>query len=175
MKNKAFTMVEMLVALIVALIMILVMGVISSTSLSSNRKQRVGLDTYSDIHYGFKLMENKIRSAASDITNNSSPGGGWRGSRLEMDNVYFGVYRDSSSKTRSLVYVSDATSFNCSTATPSNCETILKIDDPTNDDNLLLFKPPTPIIIGNAVTVQISGKKENFSFNLSETIKKRSK
>ena len=170
MNKKAFTMVEMLVSLIVAVILILAIGVISSIALSSNRKQRVNLDTYSDIHYGFKLMENKIRSAVSAIST-STPGGDWRGARLEMDGVGFGVYRDPTSQLSSFVYVSNLTSHNCSTTAPSNCDLILKIPDPTNDPNVLSF---TPTIVGNAITVKIFGINEKYPFNLAMKILKRS-
>ena len=159
MNDKAFTMVEMLVALIIALILILAMGVISSTGLSSNRKQRVALDTYSDIHYGFKLMENKIRSATSTVS--------WASNQLTMSNVdnsgvtYTSIFKvQANGANKDLVYLSDYV---------NNALDKSEVIYAGTDASLVM----TVNVVGSKITVHLSGTKEKFKFNLADTITRR--
>src|SRR5690349_13746798 len=66
MKNiKGLSIIELLVSLVVSSIIILMVGVLSSIANRSFNKLNKEQSIYSDISHGFRLLQYKVRNAAS--------------------------------------------------------------------------------------------------------------
>jgi len=169
--KKGFSLVELLVSLVVASILILMVGVLSSIGNKEYSKVMNTESIYNDISYGFKLMENQVRSSTSMTIQTNPTNPPWESSRLLVKHKKivgavatfvqgaFGLYQASGSTTKALVYVPD-------TSIPNTFETILSISS-TETLNLTL----TPN--GNSVTVKLDGVKNNIPFAIANVILRR--
>ena len=160
MKNKnAFTLVELLVSLIIAAIVVLTIGVLSSISNSSFNKINNKQQVYNDISYGLKLMQSKVR--ASSTLSITVASGSWVSQRVSVSTGNFGIYRNTTYNPARREF-----SFDNGTAR----EIILSVDDPNNSSAALDL---TATQNTNAVTVTISGLKNNIPFNVQTTATRR--
>ena len=181
--NKAFSLTEMLVSMIIAAVMILTIGVISSISTSTYSSLSKEAQVYKDIAYGFKLMQNRMRSVQNYTIIPPAARPTWASSNppwinlITLDNaagadMAFALYRTTSGTAkRMFVYVPDTeATINCINRT--NCEVIFEVLDPNNSSaNLDL----TLSSGSNAVTAQISRTNADNPFDMTTTILKRAK
>ncbi len=156
--QRGFTLVELLSGLVIGLIVILTLGIISTISQRSYQKILRESNLYSDVAYGFKMMQNRVRTASS--TSISTPGGVWQGDRLNISGQAFGICQADASATQNFVYMSTADA-NC-----TNPEVILSV---ASTDTLGL----TFATAGTSITARISGSKSNMPFDMSTTIDRR--
>ena len=153
--NNGFSLVELLVSIIIASILVLTVGVLSSVANSSFNRLNSEQQIYNDLSYGFKLLQYKVRGSSSIATGNrASP---WiSGKHFLIDGGAFGLYQSSSTET-DLVY-----------------------DNGTQIEKILLVPQPGSVnlsfpvaITSQAVTVRVSGAKNNVSFDMQTTIARR--
>ena len=175
MKNKkAFSLIELQVSLTIAAIMVLIVGVIASLSQNSYNKSNKEAQLYNDISYGFKSMQNKVRSSPSMSA--ICPSGSWISNKVNVSSGSFGIFRDTSKtpatrdfsfdngvKREVILSVPDAdnSSLNLDLATPVNCDT----------GAALLTCGTSPVTY---IAVRISGNKDNLPFSMCTTILRRS-
>ena len=160
MKNKnGFSLIELLVSIIVASILVLMIGVLSSIANSSFNKVNNEQQIYNDISYGFQLIQNQVRiSPTLSIT---AASGSWVSPRVSVSAGSFGIYRNTtySPATREFSYDNGTTR-----------EAILSVPDPNNSSAVLDL---TAALSTNAITVTITGTKNNIPFNMQTTVTKR--
>jgi prepilin-type N-terminal cleavage/methylation domain-containing protein len=165
MKNiknkKAFSMVEMLVSIIVASILILAIGAISGVSTNVYSGLMREAQIYNDVTYGFKLMQNKVRSAQGISIKNQT--GSWAGQYLEVGEQGFGLYTNTNS--RDFVYIEKLTNL-------AKREVILSVPNPSPNLSISFTPTTTPT---QSFKVTVSGTKNNIPFTLSTTILRRAK
>ena len=160
MKNRnGFSLVELLISLIIASILVLMVGVLSSIANSSFNKISSEQQTYNDISYGFKLLQNRVR--ASSTLSIAAASGSWVSQRVSVSAGSFGIYRNTTSNpaTREFSYDDGTTR-----------EVILSVPDPNNSSTVLDL---TATQNTNAVTVTITGTKNKIPFNIQSTVTRR--
>ena len=162
MKNKnGFSLVELLISIVIASILILTVGVLSSIANSSfNKINNVQL-IYNDISYGFKLLQNKVRT--SPTISVTAVSGSWVSPRVTVDAGNFGIYRNTTNNppTREFSYDNGITR-----------EVILSVSDPNNSSTILDLTATLSATL-KATTVTITGIKNNIPFDIQTTIWKR--
>ena len=160
MRNeKGFSLVELLVSIIVAAILILTTGVLSSIANRSYYKFNSEQQIYNDISYGFKLMQNKVRSAASMSKITTKPNPPWvNGEQLVIGTAAFGLYQAAGGTKRDFAYSANGT---------AETEAIFSVPDA----NLTLT---IDSISAKSVTITLSGKKDTIPFTIKNTIMRRS-
>ncbi len=165
--KKGFSLIELQVTIIIAAILILIIGVISDASLGSYNKIKKEGEVFSDIYYGFKLLQNRVH-AANNVTSGtlSSPWITTNNVKIIINNTErYGLYQPAGTTTIELVRFASA----AAELTPSSRETILSI--PIN----ATWANPTLALTqsGNSYTITLTGTKDNVPFNLSSTSTKR--
>ena len=160
MKNKnGFTLTELLVSIIIASVLILTVGVLSSIANSSYNKINNTQQIYNDISYGFKLIQNQVHvSSTLSIT---AVSGSWVSPRVSVGAGNFGIYRNTT-------YTPATREFSYDNGTTR--EAILSVPDPNNSSSVLDL---TATQSTNAITVTITGTKNNIPFNMQTTVMKR--
>ena len=161
--SSGVTLAEMLVALIIVAVLALTVGVISKISVGTSKKYSGEIEIYSDLSYGFKLMQKHVREMG--IANDpDAPGAPWIGPRLLIDNNVgidsaFGLYQNTATNTVDFVFLPDLSD-------PMVREVLFSASDTT---------PPTLNITrtGNSYIVRILGVKNSVPFDMSTTIKQR--
>ncbi len=161
MRNKnGFSLVELLVSIVVASVLILTIGVLSSIANGSYNKINSEQQIYNDLSYGFKLMQNKVR--ASSTVSITAASGSWVSPRVSVSDGNFGIFRNTTSlATREFSYDNGTTR-----------EVILSVPDP-NNSSAILDLTAVQTATSNAVTVTITGTKNNMPFNMQTTVTKR--
>lgn len=154
-KRNAFTLIEMLVSLVVAAILILGVAAITNIGSSSYIKQRNEENIYNDLSYGFKLIQNRVHSAAGMGLVSAS--GSWIGDRLIVGNEVFGLYQ--TANTKDFVHLPDKADENIR-------EIILSVPN-TDTINLTLTQN------GKEIIVRVDGKRAKTSFDMSITVSMR--
>ena len=166
MRNKnGFSLTELLVSIVVASILILTIGVLSSIANGSFNKISSEQQTYNDISYGFKLMQNRVRIASSMSKTTTKPNPPWVNSEeLVVDNVAFGLYQASGGTKRDFVYLADKND-------ETNRETIFTVPDANLSWTLTCN--PSSCSSPKSITLILTGKKDNIPFDMETTVMKR--
>ena len=158
MRKKGYTYTELLMSLAISSFVVLSIGAASNIGRRSYEKTIEETRVYTDISYGFKLMQNRIHRAKSLSTQAAS--GSWVSSRLIIDDRAFGLYQATGSPMIDFVYLADKDDENTR-------EVILSVS--TNAS--VNF---TVTINGKAATVRLYGQKKNIPFDVSTTVVRRS-
>jgi prepilin-type N-terminal cleavage/methylation domain-containing protein len=157
--QRGLTLVEMLVTLVIAAIMMLSIGVLSGMSNRSYARQREEAAVYTDVSYGFKLLQNRVHEGGSLQVLSQS--GQWQGNRLMISShQVFGIYQASGSTTKEFVYLPDSTNEN-------NREIILSVPAPGSLN-------VNVSVTGGAVNLQVYGTKGKTPFDFSTVVVRRS-
>jgi type II secretory pathway component PulJ len=160
MKNHCgYTYIEVLISIVISSFVVLTISTVSSISQRSYDKTMREAGIFSEISYGFKLMQNRVRSGKS-LTKQSASGQ-WVSEQLIISNKEaFGLYRPTGSATIDLVYLKDKSQTN-------SREVILSV--PTSDS--VSFNVT---INGNSATVRVNGIKKSSAFDMSTVMVRRS-
>ena len=161
--SSGASLVELLVAIIITSVLALSVGVISMISIRSSAKYKSEMEIFSDIAYGFKLMQKHVRGM--EIAREPvAPSGSWASDRLYIDNKtghdsIFGLYQNALTNSVDFVFVPDQSD-----------ETVREV----------ILSVPNPAMIsltlarsGNKYQVQIKGEKDKVPFDLSTVILQR--
>ena len=155
--ENGFSLVELLVSMLCASVLILAVGVLSSMANSSFNKLSSKQQIYNDISYGFKLLQFKVRNSNSIVPGNKLPP--WIANQhflIDNGNGVFGLYQTNAAVT-DLVYDDGV-----------HKETIFSVPQPGTVS--LSF----PVAMTNqAVTISLSGTKDNIPFDMETTIYRR--
>ena len=164
MKNikdkRAFSLTEMLVSIVVAAILVLTIGVISSISTGTYAGLTKEAQVYNDISYGFKLMQNKVRSSNNQIIISpvSSP---WVSQQLNVGANKFGIYQNGSMNEFSYF---DGVKREVIFAVPSN--QVFNLTFP-------LFSTDSATVRVDGEILRVDGEKDKIKFDMSTTILRR--
>jgi hypothetical protein len=158
MRKKGYTYTEMLISLAISSFVVLSIGAASNIGRRSYGKVVEETKVYTDISYGFKLMQNRIRQAKNLSTQAAS--GVWVSNKLIVNDGAFGLYRAAGSLTIDFVYLADKDNENVR-------EVIFSVAASASVNF-------TVNISGKAVTIRLYGEKKNIPFDVSTTVVRRS-
>jgi len=159
MRNRhGYTYVEMLVSIIISSFIVLTVAAVSGVSQRSYHKVMTEAGVYSDITYGYKLLQSRVRGAKS--LSIQAAGGQWCSAHLMINGQQaFGLYQPSAGANIEFVYMKDVSD-------PSAREVIFHLaSDETMNLNITLS--------GKSVTFQLSGQKSKVPFNIATTVARR--
>lgn len=156
--NTGYTYVELLIGLLVSSFVMLTIGAVWGLGKRSYDAVQNEMAIYSDVSYGFKLIQNRVRQAKS--IKKESAAGNWVDEKLLVnDLIVFGLYRPSGSATTDFVCVKDK-------ANETSREVLFSV--PVNKPLDL-----TVTISGSSVSVSLQGEKQNIPFTLQTTVLRR--
>jgi type II secretory pathway component PulJ len=156
--NSGYTYIELLTSLVISAFVVLSITAVSSISQRSYDKTMKEASVFAEVTYGFKLMQNRVRSAESSIEQSAS--GQWMSEQLVLNNKEaFGLYRAAGSSTTDFVYLEDKSQTN-------NREVILSVPN----SNSISFNVT---LSGKAVTIRVNGNKGKIPFDLSTVVVRR--
>ncbi len=158
-KKKGFTYTELLISIVLSSFVVLSIGAASTIGRRSYEKVVEETKIYSDIAYGFKLLQNRIRQADSLTTQPAA--GAWVSATLIVNNRWvFGLYRAEGSPTIDFVYLND-----------KNDETAREVIFSVAETSPVSF---TATVSSKAATVRLNGEKKKIRFDISTTVIRRS-
>jgi prepilin-type N-terminal cleavage/methylation domain-containing protein len=165
MKNKkGFTLIELLVSLLISSILILMIGVLSSTANRSFSKANDQQGVYSDLSFGFKLLQTKVRSASTLAAGNKPAP--WVSGEHFLINT-------------SGVFGLCEFNFNTNQCQAGGSDRALVYSDSASQQVILRIPPPDSITVSfpslsaTAVTIMISGTKDDVPFSIQSTAARR--
>ena len=157
--QRGFSFVELQVAMVVAAVFMIVIGTVSGIGHRSYNKVREKSQIYSDLGYALKLIRNRVRNAETSLSIDYSPGDSrWVDKQvLVVDGGGFGIFKDSGSAEKHLVFVPDLDDL-------STREVIFTIQDDGVDQYNIGFRK-----INNSIEVTGNkGIKGNIKFELPD-------
>ncbi|KPK96718.1 MAG: hypothetical protein AMJ95_12665 [Omnitrophica WOR_2 bacterium SM23_72] len=153
-KNRAFTIVEMMVTLIISVISLFAILSIFDIGQNSYNKLKNESQVQADAFFAFELIKNFVRRTYGSITIENWSNPPWKSQVLVIENNAFGLYQSASNHPMRFVY-----------RYPDGAMDVLL--DNLSSGNLVFTQA------GNLVNAQFSGKKGKESFYINTSAVKR--
>lgn len=168
LKNKATSLIELVVALVISAVLLLMIGAVPSIGIGTGQKAyddyRKETQVYNDIVYGLGLIKNRVRHA-QDVVKVVTPSPSWKnwtGQILVVDDRAFGLYIPAGHQNPDFLY--SQVDPNNDNSKPVIINTIL---DNIESANLSFDRN------GSEVTIRIWGSKDKENFDLTAKVTRR--